>query len=532
VAEKQKMAQKINNDNKPARALIVCALMVACMLVRAAPARAYLPPKFGGTLNVAVPERAAKLDPTLLTQDFEIMIAGCIFNTLVAPGQSGGYTPVLLSELPEKSDDGLTYYFKLREDVKFHDGSILNSAAVLYTFKRLVKNRRSPYSWLLRDVEGAVEYQKDKLPTIIGFKITDPLRFEIRLKQAQPDFIKYLCFPALSILPMADRNFRPPVGTGPFKYEDSTSDGITLTANPDYFLGRPYVESVVFRPISDERNRMTEFKRGAVDVAEAPEGGLSRSENEMFGPAQQSLMKRFYFIDVNTNYAALYMPAQRMALSREIDRDGIVRVILSGYGTPMNNVPGFGDPRALRKSAAAGPELTIWYPRRMAALKLVANKLQQDFARAGVTAKPAGRTDSYMQDYASDNAPAFILRSLPELMGLQESVEKPLFAAGQSALTVAMARRIGNYRDESAKPPFGASIWLFSIKPSYIYQKRVLGISQGPFGAPSLYSVFIREPAKAMGNDSDGKKDETPKQKSGEINKKTPGRKLSAGKNN
>ncbi|MFA6449267.1 MAG: ABC transporter substrate-binding protein [bacterium] len=517
------MTYRIKDRKYGKRAIFIFALIFLAALFAASPARAYLPPKYGGTINVAVPEKIPRLDPTLMTQDHEIMIVSCIFDTLIAPGPGGGFIPVLLDALPEKSDDGLTYYFKLREDVKFHDNSILNSAGVLHTFKRLVKNRRSPYSWLLNDIEGAEEFSEDKLSTITGFKITDPLRFEIRLKQQQPNFLKYLCFPALSIVSTADRNFKPPIGTGPFKYADAPAgEALTLTANKAYFLGRPYADSVVFRVITDERDRMTEFKLGEVAITAAPEGGLSRTEYETFGPSRQSPMKRVYFIDVNISDAALYMPGQRMALSREIDRDGIVRVILSGNGDTENNVPGAGDPRALRKSAEAGPAMALWYPGKRPALKMVAKKLQQDFARAGVKVKPEGRPDSYMQDYSSDTAPVFILRSLPVLMGLTEAVEKPLFAAGQSAVTASMARRVGNYRDESARPPTGAQINLFSLRPSYICQKQALGLTMGPFGAPSLYSVYLRETNKSNAKDASGSAEYKPKAKTGGAEKKKP----------
>ncbi len=474
--------------------------------------QAALPPKFGGVLRIAIPERVQRLDPTQLTQDYEMMVAGCLFDTLVAPGPGGGYMPVLLDVMPEKSDDGLTYYFKLREGLKFHDGSPVDAADVLHSFKRLMKNRRSPYSWLLKDVEGAEEFREGKLNTITGFKLSDALRFEIRLKQRRPEFIKYLCFPALSIVPTADRNFRPPVGTGPFKYvETPDKNRLTLAANNEYFRGRPYADAIVFRVIGDERDRLTELKRGEVDIAAVPEGGLSKSESEIFGPAVQCLMERLYFIDVNTKYAALTLPGQRIALSKSIDREEIVKVFLSGNGSIENNVPGAGDPRALRKSAMAGTTLMLWNPDRSPGMKLISKKLQQDFERAGVSLKLVSRPSGGMQDYSPKDAPAFILRSLPVLMGLQDSVEKPLFSAGQAAVTASMERRIGDLHEDDGRVPVGAVINLFSQKPSYIKREGVRGLAPGPFGYPAFDSVFLREPVKEKPEEDKTEKEKTKK---------------------
>ena len=96
------MKKKFFIKKKPAGSIVVGALLALAALLHAAPAAAYLPPKYGGTLTVAVPDRVPRMDPTLLTQDYEIMIAGCIFDTLVAPGPGGGFVPVLLDVPPEK----------------------------------------------------------------------------------------------------------------------------------------------------------------------------------------------------------------------------------------------------------------------------------------------------------------------------------------------------------------------------------------------------------------------------------------------
>ncbi|HOC93485.1 MAG TPA: ABC transporter substrate-binding protein [bacterium] len=467
-----------------AAALAAAALIAVC----AAPASAVLPPKFGGELVVAIPDGISKYDPALFMYDHEFLAADLIYDTLLAPGPSGAPTPVLLDSMPVVSDDGMTFYFKLRPGVLFHNGAQLNSADVLHTFKSLISNRRSPYGRLLDGVAGAAEFRSGKQRGISGFKITDPLRFEVRLTERQPNFLRYLCFPALSIVSAANRDFSPPIGTGPFALVETTSRGdATLAANPKYFEGRPYLDKITLRVVKDDRDRLTEFKRGALDVSDVPAHGLSRAEREMYPPPLESEMKNIYFLDVNPDYPALAERAARSAASAAIDRQSIVRVILGGAGAEENNTgPAKHGSSAPRDAAIPLP---LWYPDTSSALKLVAEKIQLNLGQAGFKATLRERGLADISQYATDDAPAFILRWMPVMMGLSESVETALYGpAGTLTRSTAIAGRLG----ADAKGQ-GTVIMLFSRKPAYLRQSSVYGAEAGPFGAPRIDSAYIRE---------------------------------------
>jgi peptide/nickel transport system substrate-binding protein len=463
------------------------ALAAAIIAARGAPTMAVLPPKFGGELVVAIPDRIAKYDPALFMYDHEFLAADLIYDTLLAPGPGGAPTPVLLDSMPAVSDDGMTFYFKLRPGVLFHNGAQLNSADVLHTFKLLIGNRRSPYGRLLDGVAGAADFRSGKQRGISGFKITDPLRFEVRLSERQPNFLRYLCFPALSIVSAANRDFSPPIGTGPFALVETTSRGdATLAANPKYFEGRPYLDKITLRVIKDDRDRLTEFKRGALDVSDVPAHGLSRAEREMYPPPLESEMKNIYFLDVNPDYPSLAEKAARTAASAAIDRQSIVRVILGGAGAEENNT-GPARPGAVARDSTI--PLPLWYPETSSALKLVAEKIQLNLGQAGfkTTLKERGLTD--VSQFATDDAPAFILRWMPVIMGLSESVETALYGpAGTLTRSTAIAGRLS----ADAKSQ-GTVIMLFSRKPAYIRQSHVYGAEAGPFGAPRIDAAFIRK---------------------------------------
>jgi ABC-type transport system substrate-binding protein len=480
---------------------------MACGVLVPMRTRAVLPPRFGGVLRMAVPERLSRLDPTLLSQDYEFAVAGCIFDTLLRPA-AGGVEPVLLEAMPVVSGDGLTYYFKLREDVKFHDGSPLDTADVLETFKRLVAAKQSPYAWLLADVVGAADFRRNKARTIAGFKVSDAFRFEVKLARRQSDFLKYLCFPALSIASSQDNDFDRPIGTGRFKYSGRGSKGeITLVANEDYFRGRPYLDSITIRQIGDDRDRMTEFKRGELDVVDVPTNGLGRAEHDTFGPEIRSSMKRIYFLDINPDISALSTPELRAAVSKAADRDGIVKILLGGNGAVENNMPGSIKTAPLKKAAAKDEVFTLWYPERSQTMKLVAEKLALNFQQAGLSVALEPRSPAGMSQYTRDTAPAFELRSMPAILGLQQSIDEPLFNPDFTSHSSAMARRLDPKFDRRSRGVLGTAVVLFSVRPAYICRVYVHGLSVSPLGTPDLSSVFFREPFESKEVDSDRKKD-------------------------
>src|SRR5436309_9694110 len=94
--------------------------------------------KEGGTLIVGLPGDMVEADPTLVSDSNSSYIQLNVVEGLlgVKAGTLGDIEPVLAASLPDKSADGLTYTFKLRTGVKFHDGTDFNADAVVYNYTR------------------------------------------------------------------------------------------------------------------------------------------------------------------------------------------------------------------------------------------------------------------------------------------------------------------------------------------------------------------------------------------------------------
>lgn len=499
------------------RAAALIASLVVFVFAFGAGAGAVLPPKFGGVLHVPVPDRMSRLDPALAAHKHEFMVIGAIYETLIEPGPGGTLRPVLLDGMPLTSDDNLKYYFKLREGIKFHDDSPLDAADVLHSFKQLVNNKHSPYSWIFSDVVGADQYRSGASRTIDGFIIKDPLRFEIELKREQPDLLNFLSFPAAAIIPTTDRMFEPPIGTGPFKYLDKTPHGdIILEAFKDHHRGRPYLDRLEFKLIRGERDRLISFKRGELEVCDVPAGGLTKEEQNMFQPPVISPVKWIYLLDVNPSYSALSTPEYRVSVSNAIDRKGIVKGILNGKAIVTEGLEGEGDDEGLRleaqkqvyvpvdgKQAAPGEEpemkevtisFPLWYIEYMPEYEQIADKIKYDLGELGMQVAPEERTMPGLLQYPADDAPAFIMRSVPLLEDVPASVSELLYNSEYRSRNTAMSLRTAiSANGEAAGAPAAAAVMLFAKRPSYVYQPHIYGIQSGIGGVPSFENAFIRK---------------------------------------
>ena len=164
------------------------------------------------------------------------MILPYLFDTLVYRDTDNSYKPYLATSW-DFSADGKTATFKLRTDVKFHDGTPMDAAAVVFTFERFKeKGSSNPSATGLANIE----------------KITavDAQTVRFTLKAPSSVFLSTVSMPYAGILsPTAvkaegDAFGQKPVGTGAFKLEKWQSGvAVTLVRNPDYKWGPPSVKN-------------------------------------------------------------------------------------------------------------------------------------------------------------------------------------------------------------------------------------------------------------------------------------------------
>ncbi len=220
-------------------------------------------PKYGGTLRIAAEIDALGFD-AIKGRSFVgagRAIGNLVMEKLFTRGKNDELIPVLgLSAT--SSEDGKTWTIKLREGVKFHDGTFFNADAVVKHWQRLLdpKNRYR---------------QRIFFKPIVSVEKADEYEVRFLLKHAWIPFIAVLTNPtgSTSLIPSPkaveeDVQNRAPVGTGPFIFKEwKSGDRIAVAKNPNYWQkGKPYLDEIIIRLIPDHESRYAALVSGQAEM--------------------------------------------------------------------------------------------------------------------------------------------------------------------------------------------------------------------------------------------------------------------------
>lgn len=219
----------------------------------------------GGTARIPMRSDGPKsLDPIRGSTVYENQCASQIVETLLQYKylkRPFELEPLLLAEMP-KSDDGLTWKFKLKAGVRFHDdpcfpdgkGRLITSADVFYSWKRMadIKKFNSKVWWMMQDtIVGFDDYQKAQNDAaafnydapVAGLKVVSDQEFEVILTKPRQSFLWKLAMFQTGVVAReavekyGDRFGLRPIGTGPFYLKEGDwkqDQGIRFTKNPNY----------------------------------------------------------------------------------------------------------------------------------------------------------------------------------------------------------------------------------------------------------------------------------------------------------
>ncbi|MFN3982985.1 MAG: ABC transporter substrate-binding protein, partial [Caldilinea sp.] len=220
-------------------------------------AAAALEAKAGGTLTVVLDGEIDTIDPHKSVTIVGAQVWPNIFESLVKQTPNLDAVEPLLAESWEQPDD-VTYIFKLRQGVKFHNGDDFTAEDVKASFDRVM------------DEATGASRRPDFLP-VAAVEVVDDYTVKFAMSAPYGPFLSKL--ENLAILPAGQTSdpAQEPIGTGPFKFKEwITGQSITLEKNPDYWqTGLPYLDSIVYRPIAEPSTRIVELQTGNVDVLNA-----------------------------------------------------------------------------------------------------------------------------------------------------------------------------------------------------------------------------------------------------------------------
>jgi len=292
------------------------------------------------------------LDPAFAKDQRNIWPTHQMYNTLVKLDSNLSIEGDLAHSWTV-SEDGLTYSFKLRQDVLFHKHTIfgkdstrhVSAKDVEYSLKRLTDPKvASPGSWVMSNVKR-IEAKTDDL-------------IEIELKQRFPAFLGLLSSKFCSVIPREMQNLdfqTSPIGTGPFKFKRwEIGEKMVLRKNELYFKtdtkgnALPYLEAISITFLPDKQSEFLAFIQGKLDFL----SGLDPSYKDELITTSGKLSSKFETrVDMdkspylNTEYLGFYLDSPsteiqsqdfRKAINYAFDRDKMIKYLRNNIGIPAH----------------------------------------------------------------------------------------------------------------------------------------------------------------------------------------------------
>ena len=292
-------------------------------------------PRRGGTIVVLIGGDPPLLNPHFSTLPWVSMVSMAVFDTLVVLDPNMKALPSL-AESWTVSPDLKTYRFRLASPVRWHDGRLLTSADVKFTFE-VIAARLNP--------NGPIAYRG-----LEGVDAPDPRTVVVRFSQPHPAFLLYLGWPITgAVLPkhlyegtnirQNPANIRP-VGSGAFRFvEWNRGSTITLERNRSYFRqGRPYLDRAVFRVVRDPAGRVVALQNKDVDfvlgfdlpLRDSVQIRRSRELKAVFG--MDRAISGQLFLGLNTSKPPFNDVRVRRAVAHAIEKNIIWQRVFFGLG--------------------------------------------------------------------------------------------------------------------------------------------------------------------------------------------------------
>ena len=317
------------------------------------------------------------LDPAFARDQANIWACQHLYNGLVQVDEHLRVQPCIATRW-QIAEDGLTYTFFLRQDVKFHDCDLLpkdrhvTAHDFVYSFNRVADPKTtSPGSWVFSKL--------DTLPNgKLACQALNDSTLQLQLREPFPPLLGLLSMQYCSVVPYEvvkhfGNDFRVhPVGTGPFRLRQ-WKEGVKLVLlkNQHYFerdsdgVALPYLDAVAISFITDKQSAFMEFVKGNLDFLSGLDASYKDELLDKQGHLRRKYARRFKLQStpyLNTEYLGILMenpdPSNplskkeiRQAINYGFDRAAMIRHLRNNIGTPATSgitakgLPSFDDKR-------------------------------------------------------------------------------------------------------------------------------------------------------------------------------------------
>lgn len=275
---------------------------------------------------------ASYLNPILASDTASAEINAFIFNGLLKYDKNLN----LICDLADNfkiTDNGLTILFNLKKNIKWHDGAPFTAKDVEFTYQKLISpDTKTPFS-------------SDYL-IVKKFKLIDDYSFSVTYAHPFAPILESWC---VGIIPKhifenedinSSKYNREPVGTGPYVFKKwETDQKILLTANQDYYEGKPLIEACLFRIIPDQSVQFLELRNETIDqISLTPDqwnayDSFFKKYDKYRYPAFS-----FTFLGFNLLKEPFNNKKFRQAMNYAIDKKDIIEGIFSGMAKEATGI--------------------------------------------------------------------------------------------------------------------------------------------------------------------------------------------------
>lgn len=387
-------------------------------------------------------------DPALVSDNESYRVTRQVLEGLLTVDPvTGAPAPSLATEWQEL-DGGLTFNFSLRPDVKFHDGTAFDAAAVCTNFQRWYtfspETRGDGSTSMFQQVFRSFS-DEPKNSLYEGCTVDGPLEVTLSLQTRLTGFLQALTLPAFAIssptalaagtADVLDQTFSSnkvsryalhPVGTGPFTFTAAAAGSVSMAAYPDYWGEAGEITTLNFKTFEQSETRLAALVDGTIDGFDP----VAPSNYDKLIKAGQQVVQRdpfsIMYLGINQKIPVLADVKVREAIASAIDKASVasnyfiagtaptaqfIPPKLSGFNKAVEGFP-YDKAKAkalLAESGYKGEELKFYYPTNTARTYLpspekVYAQIATDLTAIGLNIKPVPVpwNDGYLSAVAND----------------------------------------------------------------------------------------------------------------------------------
>ncbi len=309
-----------------------CFIFAVCLAMGMCLAGATAAPAAKETLVIDLVGEPTTLDPHKQWNPSSFYVYRNIFDNMVTRTPAGEIVPQVAVSWDYQSPTVID--FKIRTDIKFHDGSALTVDDVVFSVMRIIDPAfKSPQAGQFNTITKAEAVDRETV------RLTTEVPYPVLLAQ----LVKLSIVPKAYVTSVGDEEFnKNPIGSGPYQFVDwKKGIKVILKANAGYWRGAPPFPVVEFHAVPEKSTRVADLRTGKSDLVVSLDADIAA---QLKGDSKVKVLsvptERVAYFRINTLAGPTADVRVRKAIAYAIDRDLLVNALKGGYSRKVNVMVG------------------------------------------------------------------------------------------------------------------------------------------------------------------------------------------------